>query len=270
MISRSLNGCFLKYLFGLCISSFFTAAGLQAAETITATNDFWPPYVFSTSKAGGSDLYGEMNSEGRKVGLSVDIIRKAYQVVGYELDVSLSPWARAINEVRSGNKDVLMATWYEKDRAKSLLYSNAYLGTSLKLVKRYDDDFECKGIDSLDGKKIGVIRGYSYSKEFSSARNFSRDSGVTILANIRKLLSGRVDLVVGDERAIRARLLLDEPILLTKIAYCKEPLSTKKLYITSGLNNENSERYIAAFNRGLEIIKNNGIYEGILQRYRTH
>jgi ABC-type amino acid transport substrate-binding protein len=57
----------------------------------------------------------------------------------------------------------------------------------------------------MAGKRIGYTAGFSYSDDVLSVAGASYQSTITDPQNIKKLLAGRIDVFIGDERsALRA------------------------------------------------------------------
>lgn len=219
------------------------------SETITAAADPYPPFVDATQP---------------KQGITMQIVRAAYATQGYDIEMHFVPWARAINAVKDGEYDILPNAWWTQERAAFLLYSVPYLKTEIKFIKRKGDPFEYTGLESLNGKMVGIVRGYGYGDAFLNAGNFYRPEVGTIMQNIKKLLLGRIDLTLEDEIVVRAVLKQDAPELQQQIEFTQNPLSTQELHVTSGLKNPRHKAIIEAFNKGLATIKANGTYDKIL------
>ena len=223
-------------------------------KTIVAAADPWPPFV---------------NPADPKEGLSLEIIKAAYETEGYTVEMNYVPWARAINGVKKGKYDIIPTTWMTDERKTFLMFSEPYAVNKIKFIKNQDDPFEFEGIKSLTGKKIGTIRGYGYGDEFMNADNFIREDVTDLMTNIKKLThsSRRIDLTLDDEIVARVTIGNEKPSLLNQIAFTKNALSSNKLYVTSGLQNPRHQEFIEAFNKGLATIKTNGTYAKIMETY---
>lgn len=235
----------------LLITLFFACCTLSIqAEVVTAAQDPWPPFV---------------NASGDP-GISVEITRAALETQGYQLEMQIMPWSRALNEVKNANIDLLVATWYTDERTAYLKYSEAYATNSIRFITPAADTFEYNGLDSLSGKSVGIVRGYGYGDEFLSAPNFQRPETNDLIANLKKVTSKRIDMTLEDEivaRAQMARAGLDA----SQFRFVSTPLSENHLHVTSGLANSRAEKIINAFNAGLAIIKSNGTYDAIMAKY---
>ena len=231
----------------------FSASFAYAQEkTIVAAADPWPPFTDPSSP---------------QQGISLEIVRAAYKTQGYTVEMNFIPWARAEGMVKAGKYDILPVTWMTNKRKEYLLYSDAYVVNELKFIKQKDDPFEYNGISSLDGKKVGVVRGYGYGDEFQNADNFKREHSDSFISNIKKLVYKRIDLTLEDEIVARTKITEKDSALLPQIRFTKSALSSNPLHVTSGLKNPRHKEIIEAFNKGLAEIKANGDYSKILKKY---
>lgn len=221
------------------------------AETLVGGADPWPPFVDPSAPGGG---------------VCVEIVSAALKTQGYAFDMKSVPWARAIANVKDGKYDILPNTWMTEDRKTFLAYSEPYLTNDIKFIKRKGDPFEYSGLDSLAGKTVATIRGYGYGDAFMKATHFTREESSKLILSIKKLVAGRVDLSIEDEIVARSVIAKEAPELMDKIEFCKTPLSSNKLYITSGLKNPRHAEIIAAFNKGLSAIKADGTFAEIMKR----
>lgn len=222
-------------------------------KVITAACDPWAPFVDPSEP-------GE--------GISLVIIRAAFKTQGYTVEMHYVPWARAEDGVKKGKYDILPPTWMTEARKAFLLFSEPYAVNQIKFIKRADDPFEYEGLESLTGKKIGIVRGYGYGDAFLKADNFVRDEANQFIMNIKKLTSSqkRIDLAIEDEIVARVKIAKEDPELLTKIRFTQNALSTNNLYVASGLANPRHKEIIDAFNKGLAEIKANGTYQEIMAK----
>ena len=229
---------------------FFAAA--SQALTITAAGDPYPPYGDPNHPNGG---------------LGMEIIRAAYKTQGHEVTMEYVPWTRAETGVKNGTYDIVPFTWRTDARVKVLLFSYAFAVGNVRFIKRKDDPFEFQGMESLSGKRVGTVLGYGYGDAFMHSTAFARENGKDLATNIKKLLRHRIDLTLEDEIVARSALTAEDPRLLDQIEFVKTPLSVNPLYVTVGLQNPRAREIIGAFNKGLEIIKANGTYDGIFKKY---
>ncbi|MBN1970103.1 MAG: transporter substrate-binding domain-containing protein [Candidatus Delongbacteria bacterium] len=225
---------------------------LFSIAKISAAADPWPPFIDPENPTGG---------------FALEIIRAAYYTQGYEVEMNFVPWVRAEEGVKSGKYDILTTTWYTEKRSHYFKFSKPYYVNKVKFIKRVEDDFEYSGESSLQGKIIGVIRGYGYNDNFAESKLYTLDPVSDFHQNILKLLFKRIDLTLEDELVAKFLLMKNNPDLLNSLSFVSNPINLSPLHVTSGLSNKKSESYIDAFNKGLEIIEKNGEYDRILKKY---
>lgn len=236
----------IVFLIIVCLSS------LSAQIVLKSACDPWPPFV---------------DPENPKEGLSLEITRAAFATQGYQVKHDYQPWARAMKNLKEGKIDIIVDTYINEERKKTLEFSDPYAKVEIKFIKLKNSDFEFNGLKSLDGKTIGVIRGYSYGQEFDKATNFKKQEVSNLYQNIKKLVAGRIDLTLECEIIARVGIAQKDAQLLEEISFTQNTLSSNDLYISSGKANPKHQEIIAAFNKGLKKIKENGTYAAIMKNY---
>ncbi len=242
---------FFRTIRNVLFLSLVLGSGLSRAETITAAGDPWLPFLDPDSPTQG---------------ISLEIVRAAFATQGYTIEMHFFPWARALNNVKEVDNDILISTWYTEERTAYLAYSDPYLENQIKFIKRKGDNFEYHGLDSLAGKSVAVVRGYGYGDEFLNATSFMRAEAKDLVTNLRKLVSGRVDLTLEDEIVARTVMKKEMPELLKQVTFTKNTLNSNKIHIAVSLKNSLRDEIISAFNKGLAEIKTDGTYQAILQK----
>lgn len=232
----------------LCLPLF-----TQAQEkTLVAVSDSYPPYVDPQAP-------GE--------GLAMEIVRAAYKTQGYTVTLKIMPWLRAEKSVVEGLCDILVSVWRTDSRAKEMLFSAPYAVSKIKFIKRKDNPFEYTGLESLNGKRVGVIRGYAYSNAFNNATGFTREDVPRMEFNINKLLLKRIDLTLEDEMAAKVLLQRLGPTVEQQVDFTNNALASNPQYVSAGFKNPRNKDIIEAFNRGLHAIKADGSFLAIEKRY---
>ncbi|MDT4853939.1 ABC transporter arginine-binding protein [compost metagenome] len=220
------------------------------AQTLIAAADVYPPFA--------DPAHPEQ-------GISLQIVRAAYATQGYTVEMRFVPWARAVNGVKTGEYDILPNAWWTQERAEFLLFSEPYMKSEIKFIKRKGDPFEYHGLESLTGKTVGIVKGYGYGDEFLNSTNFARPEVTQTLQNLKKLVLGRIDLTLEDEFVARWVLKHKAPTLMPQLEFTQNGLSSQQMHVTSSLKSPRHKTIIDAFNKGLAAIKANGTYDEILR-----
>lgn len=240
-----------SWLFFACLVLASLAVRAES-QTVLAAANAYPPYMDPERSTGG---------------LAVEIVRAAYKSQNYAFKLEVMPWARAELGVNEGRFDILLNVWRTELRAKTLLFSTPYAIGKVKFLKRKGDAFEFTGLDSLKGKRIGVVRGYGYGDAFNDSTLFVREEVSGLDLNIRKLVLQRIDLTLEDEITAKFVLSQTPTDVAQQVEFTHNALSENPLYIASGLKNPRHRELIEVFNKGFETIKANGVLAKIHKNY---
>ncbi|KKM96300.1 hypothetical protein LCGC14_1179460 [marine sediment metagenome] len=224
-----------------------TASARDRVLQIAATE--FPPY---TSEA----------MEGH--GFVTQIVSAAFAERGYEIKVIFLPWARALESTKVGKYDGLFTTWYREDRAEFLSYSDALPPNEVGLFKRRDSKIEFDDLSDLKGKSIGIVRGYGVPPEFADA-GLETTPAVDDLENVRKLLRGRIDLIVSDRAAAIHTLVSGLSGSIEDMEWIAPAINTELQYFVVPKSLAESEALLADFNVGLAAIRANGTVARIIK-----
>jgi PAS domain S-box-containing protein len=154
------------------------------------TDNNWAPFEFY-------DQQGELS------GISADYMKHVQQ----QLQINLKPklgvsWTEALEEFKQGNIDVMSSIFYTEERAKNINFTNPYFEISLVIVSNRNG-FYAESLPSLNGKKLGLIKGYVYNELIS--RDFPNINIVDVSSieeGLNKLQSGEIDAFVDSIAAI--------------------------------------------------------------------
>jgi polar amino acid transport system substrate-binding protein len=141
-------------------------------------------------------------------GYVVDVLNKVLGVQ-YRIEYTLMPWSRAVHAVTSGERELLVST---SPATTPDLAMTEPLGIDRTcFFVRSGSHWTYSGIADLAQQRIGVIRGYhydnngpldqliaSYQKTHNSRLELA-DGDDALNSNFRKLLAGRMDVVVEND-----------------------------------------------------------------------
>lgn len=120
-------------------------------------------------------------------------------------------------------------------------------------------------LDDLKAYKFGLTLGYTYSDEFVKMVNGGEIQGEWIptdVQNFTKLLKSRIDIVPIAE-AVGLYLLSRDfpPEQRARITYNTRPLVVQTAHLLFPKSRADSKKYLALYNKGIEILKADGILE---------
>jgi polar amino acid transport system substrate-binding protein len=226
---------------------------LAASEIEVATID-WKPYS-------GRDL--------PNYGFTSEIVSKAFGRSGLGVKFTFLPWKRARQETETGKIDVLSPAYFSAERAQIYAVSEPYAWSTLVFCKKEGKDITYKELKDLKPYKIGVVMGYVNSPEFDQADYLQKDLASSDLLNLKKLLGGRVDLIVID-KFVAADLLTKNPKLKATpddIVFLSPPVAVHPIHAMISKTVPEYAQKMEAFNCGLKEIIKDGTVEKIIKKH---
>ena len=201
-------------------------------------------------------------------GFDVEILRAAFATRNIKLLTPFYPWKRAYFLARAGHVDGLCSCSYLPERDADFLFSDVLGNVQAAFYSTREHVFDL--IDKEDASKmtIGVVSGYSLE---AFARNDKFD---VVIANSEKMLvnlliSNRIDaalsfsvpmdyyLLNGDEDGVP-----DANKIKTKV------IDRNPYYSCISRKTEKPDILLEQLNTGLKTIRQSGLYDRILAKYR--
>lgn len=158
----------------------------RAAKPMHLVCDIWPPYQIQTNRG--------------VIGFSARLITAIYERLDLPApDVQDYPWKRALHILKSGDADGLFSANHTPAREQYAHYPEEPLIESPWVIWSLGGT-PIKSLDDLKGLTIGVVSGYSYTKEFWAfiRENCVVDEAVSDEGNFKKLALGRIDAIAAE------------------------------------------------------------------------
>lgn len=228
---------------------------LAQATSVTIRADYWYP------------MNGDANSP--YPGYMIELARAIFEPNGIQVDYDTMPWIRALQQTREGEFDCVVGAY--KDDAPDFLFPKEHWGkdqTTFYVLKNEGWRFN-QDLDSLVGREIGTISGYSYGKKldgyFAKHKTQEVSGDHALDTNIKKLLTGRIDTLVESQYVMESQLTLMQ--LTDQVISAGATKQSAPMYFACGPNNPKSKTWIELVDETLPQLKSNGVFKKILQRY---
>lgn len=225
---------------------------INAAQSITLVADEVIPYV---------DIHHARH------GIDSEIVKEAFQRVGYTVQFKFRPWARVLKEVERGDFEAAYTAFYTSERSEVFAFSRPYNKGSLVLYKRKETPISYTTIRDLTPYTIGVVLGNVYSPEFDAATYLKKEAVSKLLQNLKKLAANRIDLLVGDYAEIQTTIWTQFPEGKDSLVSLEPPISTNLHYVIFSKKISGYEQKLRDFNSGLQQIIQDGTFEQIFRNY---
>ena len=236
---------------GLMAAPGLLRAAPQERWRLYAMEDF-PPYSYV--------------AEGRFRGIDVEILDQAAAALGVRLDYAPLPWRRALLAFDINADDGLFQLAPTEERARKWLMVGPIRNTVIVSVVRADSPLAGRfsGLEDLRGRRVGVVRGFTYFEAFDRAGYFVRESSIDERVSLRKLLLGRIDVAVMGRA--NARHVIRSLAMEKELSVLATPLFREGRYIAFHRNATGLDRSLR-LQRELVRLHSNGTVATILNRY---
>ncbi|WP_320824632.1 substrate-binding periplasmic protein [Reinekea sp.] len=218
------------------------------SDQIKVANNDWVPYNTVDGK-----------------GLVDQIVKEAFALVGHDVVYVILPWKRAYQSVKAGETDITYPWSYTEERVAEITYNKSPLVVNRSIFwYKKGTDFSWQEYSDLAKYSIGGMIGYSDTAALEEI-GIQVQSVKDELTNLKKLLAGRIDTfpmneVVGNQ-VIKQNLSADEQAQL--MTYEDKPLVETPMHGVFTMN-ERGQKLSADFEKGLQILIENGRYDEIL------
>ena len=130
-------------------------------------------------------------------GISSEIYREIFQRrLGFKLIIRAMPWARCLSEVKKGNFDAVSDNLSTSDFINGKYAHSVY--ALAMYVNQDSTEKTFKGLNSLIGKKVGMVRGYGYTPKIKEFKGWKVHLAVKDEHLIKMLDEGRLDYIIND------------------------------------------------------------------------
>jgi len=236
----------------LLISLLFSVSAYAIDKKVTLATLKWEPYVSKQLKNNG---------------FTSEIIRKAFEKMGYTVELIFYPWARGMIMTERGNVHGIYPAYYSDERNKKYIISDSYANGSLGFYKRRGSNISFitdpvkepdKVLQALKQYRFGIVRGYVYTKEFDAANYLIKDIVKDDETNLKKLYRSRIDLAFIDKYVARYIMHRKYPHYMDDLEFMYPAMEEKKLFICFSRAIKGMNKIVQDFNKGLAALKASG------------
>ncbi|RQW88493.1 MAG: hypothetical protein EHM79_05570 [Geobacter sp.] len=248
---RKITAMKLFVVFSFIFSGLLVSMPLHAKEKLLVCTNNYEPY------------YGETMTD---YGPLIKITRLAFTMVGYDVAVRFSPWARVLKDAEAGKCDIIAAVWFDTGRTNWMALSDPILTNEIGFYKRKDDALVFNGYPDLQSRDvvIGTVKGYINPTGLETAGIKTEEVSEDLL-NMKKLINQRIRLALVDRNV--GWYLLKKSGQEQRVAWLvtlqKLPLHNAIIKTAKG----NWGKRLVDFNRGLAVLNTQGTVSKILKEY---
>ncbi|MBO6854801.1 MAG: transporter substrate-binding domain-containing protein [Marivivens sp.] len=242
----------MRILVFILMSIFYL--GQSSAEQLWIVSEEIPPYNYLEN--------------GEPQGLGSDLAQALLDETGRKAEVKILPWARSYHLALTRPSTLIHGMLRTPDREDQFAWVGAggsYSASFYKLAE--NDEIDLSNVLDAKDLTIGVYIGDGKAEVLADLGLTQFEYAEVDHLNLRKLLLGRIDLMVVDD-LVMSDLVRSEGVDASLIA--KElqiPQLSGDTYLAFQKNTDPA--LVAEFRQALEKIRTNGVFDAILQRHHT-
>lgn len=246
----------LTLLIGLALG-LLTSLGLQA-KTVTIATGEYPPWTSQKLQNGG---------------FVNDVIARAFKREGIDTHFAYLPWKRARLATKAGHYDATSFWFHSSAREKYFLQSQPVMHASTVFFHLKSKSIpNWSKLSDLKSYSIGATRGYTYTQGFWKA---SKDGELHVdvansdTANLKKLLSGRIDLFPTGKLTGWVLINSQFPSAKGKLTTLSKPLTASDGFLLFPKKKSDSKALVAQFDKGLAAMKADGTFKKLEDKLKS-
>ncbi|MBI3230609.1 MAG: ABC transporter substrate-binding protein [Burkholderiales bacterium] len=202
-------------------------------------------------------------------GIALSIVRRAFELAGYQVEYTFLPWSRTLAESKLGKWDGT-AYWGKKpEHAAHFLISDNVVTEQWLFVYRNDVKFHWDSLQDLKPYRVGLIQDYTYTPEIwqaAKAGEFKSEKLLDEKTLLKMMLLQRIDIAPLEKNVACDTLLRhfspQEASRLSAFPKLMTDRFTTHLMLPKS-KNESAQR-MQEFNAGLQKLRASGEYAKLL------
>ena len=201
---------------------------------------------------------------GDAVGLYPALIRAALGRCHDNVRVQAKPWRRAFVEIDKAQAGV-GGLYRNAERLAKYDFSDPIYVENIAVFYRTVQPFDFRTVADLYGKRVGVLRGWSYGDDFDVAKrngSIATEEVSSDRSNFLKLTDGRLDAVLAIEESGQAAMAASG---LHGIEQANAYLASYPVYLAFSKKAAKSD-LLVCFNKALAEMKQDGAFERIVRQ----
>ena len=210
-----------------------------------------------------------VQEDGDKItGSIVDILSELFTEAGVEIVPKKLPWARAIENMKSGHLDMMPVIFYTPERAKSMVFTIPYVEVPTVVFVAQGKIFPFDKLEDLIGRQGLMIRDDSIGPEFKHFKSKLNLTKVNDYKTMLKMLNaGRADYAVCAKYGllIEAKRLGYEE----KVTALKVPVASRSLHIAISKKSP-FLNYLPKINSKLQAMHDDGAMKIMVDKVLNH
>ena len=216
-------------------------------------------------KFGLEDLPPYAFQEGEKLaGIFPDLVQAAFKDSGFSLSMEILPPKRSALWSEEGRLDGVVGVASDISLFEGEIVSEVFYTSTINPIILRETKISYKTIEDLKPYKIGIVAGIGFEEAFPMLKFES----VTLSeSNIKKLFAKRFKLIIEDPVIFNYLVKNKYSQYQNLYQVLSPPFLEVDLVIGFSSNAPDYKEKLETFNKGIDLMKRNGIYDKIIKKW---
>ncbi len=200
-------------------------------------------------------------------GIDIDIVERLSELLGITIEIQHHPWARALEQIRTGQADMITGIAHNKERESFMYYIPvSYYSVRPVFYARKDKEGMIQSYKDLYGPSVGYSINSAYFEPFDSDPQIKK-TGLSTEAQLLQVLAlGRLDIIIGTDPNVSYEVArLGYRGILEPTAY--QPTEKTELFIALSRKSPAISK-VKEIEQTLRSMMNDGTIDKIISSYR--
>jgi len=182
---------YLAIAFILLFTSFYSIA---SATTLKVVTEEWPPFILNTTPVSG---------------ITTTQVQKILNKTAIPYEIFIYPWARSYRMAKTEPNTLIYLIYRSKGREPYFHWFCPLSPTPhISVFKLKSNKKDISSLASLKNLHIGIMRGdnsHENLKKLGFIKGIQLDISTDEISNVKKLIGGRVDVIIQAKESIKYR-----------------------------------------------------------------
>ena len=214
--------------------------------------------------------YGYLDKDNNLVGVSAELIKAAMKEENMKNEIKVTPWARIYEGLLNVPNTIAFTCGRTPEREDKFIWIAEVGNYNGIIYGLKDKNIKIKSLDDMKKYKVGTVQDH-YTEQHLLKNGFELNKNLFRVqddaANLEKLYSGRIDVLIANELSISHILKTQKDKFDS--AKIEALYDVKDLTVSAYLvaSKGTSEDIIKKFQDGFAKIKANGTYKNVINSY---
>ncbi|MCJ8337052.1 MAG: transporter substrate-binding domain-containing protein [Pseudomonadales bacterium] len=240
-----------KFLVFIGLSYLATLSFADNRQLLSIGAEHYPPYEMKEPIQGLR-------------GFDYEVAITALTLVGYQAEVDFLPWKRVVQYAKMGKVVGMLSCSYRREREEFVIYSNP-ISEAVRgyYVRKGFDGPKPFVLEDVKEQRVGSVTAYGSIKELQS-NGFKPVAARNTELAVSMLVRKRFDYLYLGRQA--TDFVIKELGLADQLDFY--PISRKDYYLCFSKRYQGIKPIVEAFNAALLVMKKNGTYQAIHDKYK--